>query len=205
MDKYCRYHLIFGFTLFGCICAARYQYGAISLVGPAFVNREVTLKATPFYPWRCQIEWKYKMDGGTTFQTMNGPNIKSYLEDGSFFLTWTASIEYNRSVFYAGCSTNTTIRTHMVSIDMTGLGHYYLQRKTYNKRTWKKNHHKIQLRKRSYIEGSDSVRPSYPVLGRKYPDFNTTKCIYVYKGSDFYCKTENGTEPQRDQRVVPNQ
>ncbi|XP_052820502.1 uncharacterized protein LOC128246353 [Mya arenaria] len=40
-----------------------------------------------------------------------------------------------------------------------------------------------------------TVLPSYPVLGQTYPDFNTTKCIYVYEGSDFYCKTENGTEP----------
>ncbi|XP_052819532.1 uncharacterized protein LOC128245434 isoform X1 [Mya arenaria] len=158
MDTYFRYHLVSGFAVFGYICAAMYQYGTISVVGPAFENMEVTLKATPFYPWGCDVEWKYMLDGGTTFQTMNGPNIERYLEDGSFFLKWTASIEYNKSVFYAGCSTNTTIRTHMVSLDMT-------------------------------------ERPSYPVLGRKYPDFNTTECIYVYKGSDFYCKTENGTEP----------
>ncbi|XP_052761030.1 uncharacterized protein LOC128203586 isoform X2 [Mya arenaria] len=158
MDTYFRYHLVSGFAVFGYICAAMYQYGTILVVGPAFENMEVTLKATPFYPWGCDVEWKYMLDGGTTFQTMNGPNIERYLEDGSFFLKWTASIEYNKSVFYAGCSTNTTIRTHMVSLDMT-------------------------------------ERPSYPVLGRKYPDFNTTKCIYVYKGSDFYCKTENGTDP----------
>ncbi|XP_052786351.1 uncharacterized protein LOC128221790 [Mya arenaria] len=38
-------------------------------------------------------------------------------------------------------------------------------------------------------------RPSYPILGPMPPDFNTTGCIYVYNGSDVYCKTENGTEP----------
>ncbi|XP_052760763.1 uncharacterized protein LOC128203398 isoform X2 [Mya arenaria] len=157
MDRCCQYNLIFYLGVFGCICAAGYQYGTISLVGQAFVNREVTLKATPLSPWGCDIEWKYKMDGGTTFQTMHGQNIKRFSEDGSFFLKWTASIEYNRSSFYAGCSANTTIRTRMVCLDVT-----------------------VQ---------------SYPVLSPKYSDFNTTKCIYVYDGSDFYCKTENGTVP----------
>ncbi|XP_052820532.1 uncharacterized protein LOC128246388 [Mya arenaria] len=118
MDRCCQYNLIFYLGVFGCICASGYQYGTISVVGPAFVNREVTLKATPLFPWGCDIEWKYKMEGGTTFQTMHGQNIKRYSEDGSFFLKWTASIEYNRSTFYAGCSANTTIRTRMVSLDM---------------------------------------------------------------------------------------
>ncbi|XP_052806479.1 uncharacterized protein LOC128235716 [Mya arenaria] len=40
-----------------------------------------------------------------------------------------------------------------------------------------------------------SDRPSYPVLGPKSHDFNTTECIYVYGGSDVHCRTENGTEP----------
>ncbi|XP_052806475.1 uncharacterized protein LOC128235713 [Mya arenaria] len=61
-----------------------------------------------------------------------------------------------------------------------------LQRQTFSKRTWKKDTQNIQLREE---------RPSYPVLGPKFADFNTTECIYVYVGSDLYCKTENGTEP----------
>ncbi|XP_052806942.1 uncharacterized protein LOC128236123 isoform X2 [Mya arenaria] len=144
--------------LLASVCAAENKYGTISVEGPAFVNREVTLKATPFYPWGCDVEWKYMKVGETTFQTITGTNIKRYSEDGSFILKWKASNEYNGSTFYAGCSKNQTIKTSMTSINFT-------------------------------------ERPSYPVLGPKSPDFNTTECIYVYESSEVYCQTENGTEP----------
>ncbi|XP_052820541.1 uncharacterized protein LOC128246396 [Mya arenaria] len=198
------------------------------------------------------------MEGDTEFQTMNGPNVTRYSEDGSFFLRWTASIEYNRSSFYAECSTNTTITTSMISLNMkdipgqcgalvplspvvrdadvklgyfpsdAALWPYALQR-----RLWKKNIEYIQLHKGRHYEeekvseylyiltlfhfnerdeGSYSLecntvdstepvqlyiseRPSYPVLGPQYPDYNTTECIYVYEGSVVYCKTNNGSEP----------
>ncbi|XP_052759630.1 uncharacterized protein LOC128202649 isoform X1 [Mya arenaria] len=100
------------------VFAAENKYGTISVVGPAFVNREVTLKATPFYPWECEVEWRYIMEGGTQLQTMHGPKVTTYSEDGSFFLKWRPSIEYNISDFYAGCSTNKTIRTRMVPIHL---------------------------------------------------------------------------------------
>ena len=104
----------------GYICAARNPYGTITVVGPAFVNREVTLKATPFFPWGCDVEWRYCMDGSMTFETTNAPFSTNYLYDGSFELEWTASVEYNRSAFYATCSTNKTIKTGLVSLNMRG-------------------------------------------------------------------------------------
>ncbi|XP_052803193.1 uncharacterized protein LOC128233526 [Mya arenaria] len=146
------------FALFGNVCAAENKYGNISVVGPAFVDREVTLKATPFYHWGCDVEFRYLKDKDTTFQTMIGINVKTDLEDGSFLLKWKASNEYNGSNFNAGCSTNKTIRTNTIAI---------------------------------YLKDT----PGYPVLGPKFSDFNITECIYVYGGSDVYCKTEKGTEP----------
>ncbi|XP_052819871.1 uncharacterized protein LOC128245686 [Mya arenaria] len=164
-------------ALLDYVCAVENKYGTISVVGPAFVNRGVTLKATPFYPWRCKEEWYYIMEGGTQFQTMNGPNVTRYSEDGSFFLKWWPSIEYNRSEFCAGCSTNITIRTHMVPVhlkDIVGtcgalvilspvvrgavikLGYfpsdYSLEHQTYTGRRWKNGFKKIELRTGSYAE-----------------------------------------------------
>ncbi|XP_052786346.1 uncharacterized protein LOC128221784 [Mya arenaria] len=256
MDRYCLVALIFDLGLFGYASAVWNKYGTISVVGPAFVNREVKLKATPFYPWGCDVEWKCMRGGSTTFQTMTGTNVK-YSEAGSFFLKWTATLEYNNSYFYAGCITNTTIHTQMVYLVMKDIvGHcgalvllnqvirganvklgffpsdYYIQRQTSAIRTWKKDFQEVQLRNGSYEEDIVSVyfykltvfnfdeknegtytfkcnfvgttesvhlyiqeRPSYPILGPKSPDFNTTGCIYVYGGSDVYCKTDNGTEP----------
>ncbi|XP_052806532.1 uncharacterized protein LOC128235774 [Mya arenaria] len=244
-------------ALLSYVCAANNKYGTISVVGPTFVNREVTLKATPSYPWGCDVEWKYKKVGDTTFQTMNGTNVKRYSDDTSFLLKWTASVEYNGSYFYAGCSTNETIQTSMISInikDIVGpcgalvllgpivrggnvkLGYFpsdsFIQRQTYTTRIWKKHFQDIEIQEGSYEEriesdflyiltifkfeernegtyilncyssyNTDSVQlhipeiSVYPVLGPKFPDFNTTECIYVYAGSDFYCKTEFGTEP----------
>ncbi|XP_052806661.1 uncharacterized protein LOC128235913 [Mya arenaria] len=244
-------------ALLCCVCAADNKYGTILVVGPAFVNREVTLKATPSYPWGCDVEWKYITVGNTTFQTMNGTNVNIYSDDTSFLLKWTASIEYNGSYFYAGCSTNETIQTSMTSINMKDivgqcgalvllspivrganvkLGYfpsdYFLQRQTNTTRKWMKNLQDIELQEGFYEEkivseflyiltifkfeerneetyvlicyssyNADSVQlhipesPVYPVLGPKSHDFNTTDCIYVYAVSDFYCKTENGTEP----------
>ncbi|XP_052762009.1 uncharacterized protein LOC128204647 [Mya arenaria] len=105
-------------ALLGYVCASRNRYGTISVEGAAFVNTEVTLKATPFLPWGCDVEWRYIKDGDTSFQTMNGTNVKRYSEDRSFFLKWTASIEYDGSYFYAGCSTNETIKTSMISLNL---------------------------------------------------------------------------------------
>ncbi|XP_052820529.1 uncharacterized protein LOC128246387 [Mya arenaria] len=255
MDKYCRYHLISGFALIGYFCAAENNYGTISLVGPVFVNREVTLKVTPFYPWGCEVEWKYIMEGDTRFQTMNGPNVTRYSENGSFFLKWNALNKYNGSEFYAGCSTNTTIRTRLIQLNMKDIprqcGAVVLLSPVFrgadvklgyfpsdaaispHRRLWKKNieniqfhngHHYVEEIVSEYLyiltifhfnerdEGSYSLecnavdstepvqlyiseRPSYPVLGPQYPDFNTTQCIYQYAGSDVYCKTNNGSEP----------
>ncbi|XP_052791012.1 uncharacterized protein LOC128224943 [Mya arenaria] len=177
--------------------------------------------------------------------------------DGSLFLQWMATSAYNGSSFFAECSTNGTIKTPMTYLNMKDidgpcgafvilspvvrgaeveLGYFpsdqSLQRKTFTKRTWKKDMQNLQLREGSHKEEllseylyiliifdfkesdkgtyslycnsgayTDSVqlhiseRPSYPVLGPKFPDFNTTECIHVYVGSDLYCKTENGTEP----------
>ncbi|XP_052806464.1 uncharacterized protein LOC128235701 [Mya arenaria] len=244
-------------VLLGYICLARNQYGTISVVGPAFVNREVTLKTRPFYPWVCEVEWNYRMEGGEQFQTMNGTHAKRYLEDGSFFLKWQTSVEYNRSEFYAGCSTNATMKTRLISLNLkeivgqcgalvilppvvrgadVKLGYfpsdYSLRHQLSTRRTWKKNLDNIELREGSYEEeivseylyiltvfnlekrhegsyilfcyldfNTDSVKlyipepPSYPVLGPKSADFNTTECIYFYGDSGIYCKTENGTEP----------
>ncbi|XP_052803328.1 uncharacterized protein LOC128233612 isoform X3 [Mya arenaria] len=239
-------------AVFGNNYVARNNYGTISVVGPAFVNREITLKVTQFCPLECDVEWRYIMDNGTTVQTMTGTKV-----NGSFFLKWTASAKYNRAQFYAECSTNKTIRTEMTTLNMKDihgqcgalvllspvvlgvdveLGYFpsdnLIESKNVIKRKWKKNNHEIQIHegccaeKRvteySYIltifnfnktdEGTyilncdsggntDSVqlkfpeKPSFPVLGPKYPDYNTTECFYVFGGSDFYCKTENGTEP----------
>ncbi|XP_052803814.1 uncharacterized protein LOC128233951 [Mya arenaria] len=244
-------------ALFGYISAAPNHYGTISVVGPAFVNREVTLKATPFYPWGCHVEWKYIIDGQTQVQTMDADFATRYSADESFFLKWKATVAYNKSVFYAVCSTNTSIRTNIVSLNMTDivgkcgtlvllnqvvqgedvkLGYFpsdlSIWYETSLRRTWIKNSKELKLREgynveeelSAYLytltvlnfdkkdEGSyvlvcnatattESVqlyileRPSYPVLGPKSPDFNTTECIYVYGGSDLYCKTENGTNP----------
>ncbi|XP_052813046.1 uncharacterized protein LOC128245066 isoform X2 [Mya arenaria] len=249
---------------FGHVYDARNLYGTISVVGPAFVNREVILKATPYHPWRCDVAWRYLMDGYTKFQTMNGTDAKKYSENGSFFLKLNASIEYNRADFYADCLTNTTISTPMITLNMKDinglcgalvilspvvrgaevkLGYFpsdqSLKRQTFTQRTWKKDTQKLQLREGSHEEelfseylyilkilnfreedkgtytlncnsggNTDSVqlhiseRPSYPVLGPKYPDFNTTECIYVYAGSDFYCKTEKGTEPVQVELLI---
>ncbi|XP_052806453.1 uncharacterized protein LOC128235691 [Mya arenaria] len=239
------------------ICVARHHYGTISVVGPAFMNREVTLKATPFYPWGCVVEWKYIMEHGTEIQTMNGPHVIRYSEDGSFFLKWKVSNEYNISNFYAGCSTNSTIRSSLITLNVkeivglcgalvilnpvdrggnVKLGYFpsdlSIEHKTCTRRTWMKNMKEIILRNGSYeeemhseylyvltilnfddrdegtyilicnsVDNTDSVQlyipelPSYPVIGPKSDDFNTTGCIYVDLGSDLYCKTENGTEP----------
>ncbi|XP_052786354.1 uncharacterized protein LOC128221792 [Mya arenaria] len=177
MDRCCLFTLIFYLGLFVYACAAGNQYGTISVEGPAFVNREVTLKATPFYPWKCDVEWICIMDGSTTFQTMNGTNVKRYSEDGSLFLKWKASTEYNKAYFYAVCSTNATIGTPMVSLNMKDIvGHcgdlvllssvvrganvkvgffpsdYHIQRQTSARRTWKKNFQVIQLRNGFYEE-----------------------------------------------------
>ncbi|XP_052805985.1 uncharacterized protein LOC128235241 isoform X2 [Mya arenaria] len=252
--------VLFAVNLTGCFGNAfvsRSKDGTISVVGPAFVNREVTLKVIQFYPWECDLQWRYILDKGTTVQTLNGTNVNRYSEDGSFFLKWTASAEYNRAQFYAVCSTNVRIRTGMTSLNMKDivgkcgalgllspvvlgadveLGYFpsghVIRNKTDTKRKWKKDNHEIQLPEGFYSEkrvteylyiltifnfnktdegmyvlnchsggNTDSVqlniseRPSFPVLGPKYPDFNTTECIYVYGGSKFYCKTENGTEP----------
>ncbi|XP_052806656.1 uncharacterized protein LOC128235909 [Mya arenaria] len=244
-------------ALFGYISAASKHYGTLSVVGPAFVNRDVTLKATPFYPWGCHVQWKYIIDGQTQVQTMDADFATRYSENESYFLKWTATFAYNRAVFYTVCSTNTSIRTSIVSLNMTDivgqcgslvllnqvvhgadvkLGYFpsdlSLYYKSFLTRTWKKNNEKIQLREGYYVEETVSAylytltvlnfdhrdagsyilecnttettdhvqlyvleRPSYPVLGPKSPDFNTTECIYVYEGSDLYCKTDNGTKP----------
>ncbi|XP_052803111.1 uncharacterized protein LOC128233467 [Mya arenaria] len=257
MDRCYLFSLIFYLIMYGCICADRNQYGMISVVEPAFVNREVTLKATPFSPWGCDVAWRFIMDGNTRLQTMNGTNAKIYSKDGSFFLKWKVSSEYNGSNFYASCSTNETIKTSMTSLNITDiagqcgaliilspvvrgaevkLGYFpsdqSLERQINTARTWKKDTKELQLRNGSYeeemvseylyiltifnfnetFEGCYTLncnlvdytnfvqlhipeKPSYPVLGPKSPDFITTECIYVYGGSDIYCKTENGTEP----------
>ncbi|XP_052809128.1 uncharacterized protein LOC128237575 [Mya arenaria] len=245
-------------VLCGYISAAMNQYGTISVEGPAFTNREVTLKATPFYPLGCDVEWRYIMEDGTQFKTMDGVNgASTCCEDGSFFLKWKASLEYNKADFFAGCSTNKTIKTDVITINLRDIvgscgaleilspvvrgadvklayfpSDLYIHRKTDTGRTWTHNLQDIQLQDGSYEERSvskylyiltifnfkekdegpydlkcnadsktDSVhlhmseRPSYPVFDPKLFDFNTTQCIYVYAGSDFYCNTENGTEP----------
>ncbi|XP_052806310.1 uncharacterized protein LOC128235538 [Mya arenaria] len=253
----CAQFTVLVFALFDYISAVNNHYGTISVVGPAFVNREVTLKATPFYPWGCHVEWKYIINGQTHVRAMDDDFATRYSEDESFFLKWKATVAYNKSVFYARCSTNTTIKTSMVSLNITDivgqcgtlvllnqvvhgadikLGYFpsdlSLYYETFLTRTWKKNSEDIKLRESYYVEetvspflytltvpnfdktdeGSYTLecspaeitdyvqlyfpeRPSYPVLGPKSPDFNTTECIYVYGGSDFYCKTENGTKP----------
>ncbi|XP_052806919.1 uncharacterized protein LOC128236102 isoform X3 [Mya arenaria] len=252
-------------ALLGNVCVARNPYGTLSVVGPAFVNREVILKATPYFPWGCDVEWRYIMNGTTIFQTINGTD-KTYSEDGSFFLKWNASIEYNRTEIYAVCLTNATIGTPLITLNMKAIdGHcgalmilspvargtevkvgYFpsdqsIRGQTFTKRTWKKDMHEFQLQKGSYEEklfseylyiltilnftqndeGTYSLycnssgntgsvqlhiseRPSYPVLGPKFSDFNTTECIYVYVGSDLYCKTENGTEPVQVSLLIGN-
>ncbi|XP_052786355.1 uncharacterized protein LOC128221793 [Mya arenaria] len=108
---------------------------------------------------------------------MTGTKVERYSEDGSFFFKWIASIEYENADFYAVCSTNTSIGTSMVSLNMKDidgkcgalvllspvvrganveLGYFpadfYIQRQTYNTRTWKKNINAIQLRNGSYEE-----------------------------------------------------
>ncbi|XP_052806026.1 uncharacterized protein LOC128235264 isoform X2 [Mya arenaria] len=168
MDKCCLFTLILNLT--------RNQYGMISVVGPAFVNREVTLKATPFHPWGCDVAWRYMMDGNTYVQTMNGADVKRYSEDGSFFLKWKASSEYNGSIFYAECSSNKTIRTTITSLNMKDiegqcgalmilspvvrgaevkLGYFpsdqSIKRKDFTWK-WKKDMHELQLRNGSYEE-----------------------------------------------------
>ncbi|XP_052812034.1 uncharacterized protein LOC128239441 [Mya arenaria] len=245
-------------VLCGYISAAMNQYGTISVVGPAFTNREVTLKASPFYPWGCDVEWKFLIENGSQLLSMEGVNNTTrYYEDESFFLKWKASTEFNGSIFYAECATNNTIKTKMISINLRDIvgscgalgilspvvrgadvklayfpSDLYIHRNTDTGRTWTHNLQDIQLQDGSYEERSvskylyiltifnfkekdegpydlkcnadsktDSVhlhmleRPSYPVLGPKQLDFNTTQCVYVYGGSDFYCNTENGTEP----------
>ncbi|XP_052806458.1 uncharacterized protein LOC128235696 [Mya arenaria] len=160
-------------ALFGYICAAMNHYGTISVVGPAFVNREVTLKATPFYPWGCDIEWKFIIEGGTQFQTMDGPKVIRYSENGSFFLKWKASIEYNRSYFYAGCSKNPSIRSRLLSLNVkeilgecgalvilspvvrgadVKLGYFPSDYSIQKTRKWKTNIQDIELREHSYEE-----------------------------------------------------
>ncbi|XP_052805080.1 uncharacterized protein LOC128234703 [Mya arenaria] len=244
-------------VMFGYICLARNQFGTTSVVGPAFVNREVTLKVTPFYRWGCDVEWKYRMKGVTQFQTLNGPGVEIYSEDGSFFLKLETFIEYNGSYFYAGCSTNATIRSSLISLNVkeivglcgalvilspvvrgadVKLGYfpsdYSLRHQLSTRRTWKRNVDEIWFREDSYEEKiiseylyiltifnfkkrhegmymlycksgatTDFVHllipepPSYPIIGPKSADYNTTGCIYVYGDSDLYCQTENGTEP----------
>ncbi|XP_052806780.1 uncharacterized protein LOC128236026 [Mya arenaria] len=244
-------------AVFSYVYAASNQYGTVSVEGPVFVNREVTLKATPFYPWGCDVEWRYLMEKGNGFRTINGTNVSKYLENGSFFLKWTPSTEYNNSLFFARCSTNPSIKTHMTSLNMKDivgqcgalmllspvvrgadviLGYFpsddCIQRQSFTRRTWKKNIQEIQLEEGFYEEKTESVylytltifnfderdegsyclecnsaettesvqlhlleRPSYPVLGPKSYEFNTTKCIYVYGGSDMYCITDYGTKP----------
>ncbi|XP_052809130.1 uncharacterized protein LOC128237577 [Mya arenaria] len=245
-------------ALCGYISAAMNQYGTISVVGPAFTNREVTLKASPFYPWGCDVEWKFLIENGSQLKSMDGVNNTTrYSEDESFFFKWKASTEFNGSIFYAECATNNTIKTNMISINLRDIvgscgalgilspvvrgadvklayfpSDLYIHRNTDTGRTWTHNLQDIQLQDGSYEERSvskyvyiltifnfkekdegpydlkcnadgktDSVhlhmseRPSYPVFDPKLLDFNTTQCIYVYAGSDFYCNTENGTEP----------
>ncbi|XP_052805868.1 uncharacterized protein LOC128235164 isoform X1 [Mya arenaria] len=173
----CAHFTVFLFALHDYIKAATNHYGTISVVGPAFVNRDVTLKATPFYPWGCQVEWKYIIDGETQIRTMNLEFATRYSEDESFFLKWKATVAYNKSDFYAVCSTNTTTRTSMVSLNMTDivgqcgtlvllnpvvqgadvkLGYFpsdlSLWYKTFLTRTWKKNSKEIQLREGHYVE-----------------------------------------------------
>ncbi|XP_052806461.1 uncharacterized protein LOC128235699 [Mya arenaria] len=163
--------------LLGYICLARNNYGTVSVVGPAFVNREVTLKATPFYPWECEVEWKFRIEGSTQFQTMKGVHVKIYYEDGSFSLKWNASVEYNRSEIYARCSTNATIRSSLIFLNMKEIvgqcgalvilnpvvrgadvklgffpSDYSLRHKPCTRRTWKKNVHEIWFREGSYEE-----------------------------------------------------
>ncbi|XP_052786356.1 uncharacterized protein LOC128221794 [Mya arenaria] len=120
MDRCCLLTLIFDIGLFGFACSAGNQYGTVSVVGPAFVNREVTLKMIPFFPWGCDVEWRCIREGSRTFQTMTGTKVERYSEDGSFFFKWIASIEYENADFYAVCSTNTSIGTSMVSLNMKG-------------------------------------------------------------------------------------
>ncbi|XP_052803266.1 uncharacterized protein LOC128233570 [Mya arenaria] len=117
------------------------------------------------------------MKGDTQFQIMNAPGVIRYSEDRSLFLKWWASNVYNRSHFYAGCSTNTTIRTRLISLNMKDivgtcgalvllgpivrdaevkLGYfpsdYSIQHQAYSGRTWKKNLEEIELRIGSYEE-----------------------------------------------------
>ncbi|XP_052806056.1 uncharacterized protein LOC128235282 isoform X2 [Mya arenaria] len=164
-------------ALFGFISAAPNHYGTTSVVGSVFVNREVTLKATPFYPWGCHVEWKYIIDGQTQVQTMDADFATRYSKDESFFLKWKAPVAYNKSIFYARCSTNTTIKTNIVSLNMTDivgqcgtlvlfnpvvqgadvkLGYFpsdlSIYYETFLTRTWKKNSKEIQLREVYYVE-----------------------------------------------------
>ncbi|XP_052820501.1 uncharacterized protein LOC128246352 [Mya arenaria] len=198
----CAQLAVFASALIDYIGASENKYGTISVVGPAFVNREVTLKATPFYSWGCEVEWRYIMEGGTQLQTMHGPNVTTYKEDGSFFLKWMPYIEYNRSEFYAGCSTNETIKTGMVPInlkDIVGtcgalvilspvalgagveLGYfpsdYSIQHQTYTGRTWKTSFEDKQLRAGSYEEKkSDRVT----LLSVQTPQILTQQNVFMF-------------------------
>ncbi|XP_052803327.1 uncharacterized protein LOC128233612 isoform X2 [Mya arenaria] len=214
-------------AVFGNNYVARNNYGTISVVGPAFVNREITLKVTQFCPLECDVEWRYIMDNGTTVQTMTGTKV-----NGSFFLKWTASAKYNRAQFYAECSTNKTIRTEMTTLNMKDihgqcgalvllspvvlgvdveLGYFpsdnLIESKNVIKRKWKKNNHEIQIHEGCCAEKRVT---EYSYILTIFNFNKTDEGTYIlncdsggntdsvqlkFPGSDFYCKTENGTEP----------
>ncbi|XP_052785503.1 uncharacterized protein LOC128221093 [Mya arenaria] len=118
------------------------------------------------------------MDGTTHFQTTHRRAFTTrYLKDGSFFLNWTATIQYNRSRFYASCARNQTIKTGMVSLNLTEivgkcgalvllnqvtrgaeikLGYFpstfSLVHETYTIQTWTKTNQDIHLREGYYEE-----------------------------------------------------
>ncbi|XP_052806459.1 uncharacterized protein LOC128235697 [Mya arenaria] len=104
---------------------------------------------------------------------MDGPKAIRYSENGSFFLEWKASIEYNRSDFYAGCSKNPAIRSRLLSLNVkeilgkcgalvilspivrgadVKLGYFPSDHSIQQTRTWKANIQDIELRENSYEE-----------------------------------------------------
>ncbi|WAR04137.1 hypothetical protein MAR_019506, partial [Mya arenaria] len=87
--------------------------GTLTVMKPAFMNRNVTLKFIPQNRWISNIGWMYALELDTWFNTLYGleEHIRSTDHDGVFYdtISFVAYKECNNSLFYVQCNQDNTI------------------------------------------------------------------------------------------------
>ncbi|WAR06649.1 hypothetical protein MAR_022018 [Mya arenaria] len=96
--------------------------GTLTVMKPAFMNRNVTLKFVAQHRWISNIVWKYALEDGAGLQTLHGLDERSTFHDGVYYdtMSFVANRRWNNSKVHVRCNhkneISNTVKLHLQEI-----------------------------------------------------------------------------------------